>query len=106
MACQLDRLVETMDLSNVSLRVVPFDVGLHAGLMSGPFTLLRFPVNGDGKPTEPPTIYMDGFTGDLYSDKPQEIERYDEAFNSIWSASLNHAETNSLLRQAVKELRQ
>ncbi|MDT0400058.1 Scr1 family TA system antitoxin-like transcriptional regulator, partial [Streptomyces edwardsiae] len=97
------RLAETMDLPNVSLRVVPFSAGLHYGLVSGPFTLLRFPVNGDGQPMEPPTVYMEGFTGDLYLDKPQEIERYDGAFTSLWGAALDHQGTQNILRQAAKE---
>ncbi|MFI5616879.1 helix-turn-helix domain-containing protein [Streptomyces sp. NPDC051567] len=103
MARQLDRLAEAMDLPNVSLRVVPFAAGLHHGLMSGPFTILRFPVNGDGQPMEPPTIYMEGFTGDLYLDKPQEIERYDRAFTSIWDTALDAKDTQNMLRQAAKE---
>ncbi|MFE7479912.1 helix-turn-helix domain-containing protein [Streptomyces sp. NPDC057552] len=103
MSRQLHRLVEVTELPNVSLRVVPFAVGLHDGLMSGPFTFLRFPVNGDGQPMEPPTVYMEGFTGDLYLDKPQEIERYDQAFTSIWGAALDHQGTQNILRQAAKE---
>ncbi|MFG3410344.1 helix-turn-helix domain-containing protein [Streptomyces sp. NPDC048142] len=103
MARQLHRLAETMELPNVSLRVVPFATGLHYGLVSGPFTLLRFPVNGDGQPMEPPTVYMEGFTGDLYLDKPQEIERYDQAFTSIWGAALDHKGTQDILRRAAKE---
>ena len=106
MARQLHRLVETMELPNVSLRVVPFAAGLHHGLMSGPFTILRFPVNGDGQATEPPTVYMEGFTGDLYLDKPQEIERYDQAFTSIWDAALDAKDTQNILRQAAKEFAQ
>ncbi|MFE7120353.1 helix-turn-helix domain-containing protein [Streptomyces sp. NPDC057654] len=103
MARQLDRLAEAMDMPNVSLRVVPFAAGLHHGLMSGPFTTLRFPVGGDGQPMEPPTVYMEGFTGDLYLDKPQEIERYDRAFTSIWDTALDAKNTQNMLRQAAKE---
>ncbi|MFG2169880.1 helix-turn-helix domain-containing protein [Streptomyces niveus] len=106
MARQLDRLTEAMDLPNVSLRVVPFAADLHHGLMSGPFTMLRFPLNGDGEPTEPPTVYVDGFTGDLYLDKANEVERYDGAFQAIWGDSLDHEETRRLLQQATRELRQ
>jgi Domain of unknown function (DUF5753)/Helix-turn-helix domain len=106
MARQLNRLAETMELPNISLRVVPFAAGLHHGLMSGPFTTLRFPVNGDGQATEPPTVYMEGFTGDLYLDKPQEIEQYDQAFKSIWDAALDAKDTQSILRQAAKEFAQ
>jgi transcriptional regulator with XRE-family HTH domain len=106
MARQLHRLVEATELPNVSLRVMPFAAGLYHGLMSGPFTILRFPVNGDGQPMEPPTVYMEGFTGDLYLDKPQEIERYDQAFTSIWDAALNANDTQNTLRQAAKEFAQ
>ena len=41
--------------------------------MSGLFVILRFPVNGDGRESEPATVYKDGFTGALYLDKPQEV---------------------------------
>ncbi|MFC8829036.1 helix-turn-helix domain-containing protein [Streptomyces sp. NPDC057137] len=103
MARQLHRLAETMEQPNVSLRVVPFAAGLHHGLMSGPFTILDFPVNGDGQPMEPTTVYMEGFTGDLYLDKPQEIERYDQAFKSIWDTALDAKDTQNMLHQAAKE---
>jgi hypothetical protein len=49
MSDQLGRLAEVSELANVSLRVVPFSAGLHPGLMSGPFVILRFPLNGDGR---------------------------------------------------------
>lgn len=105
MAAQLDHLVERAALPHVSIRVVPYDAGLHHGLLSGSFTMLRFPLGGDGQPTEPPTVYVDGFTGDLYLDKPNEIERYDGAFQSIWGSCLGHRETQRLIQQAARELR-
>lgn len=106
MAAQLDHLVDVATLPHVSLRVVPYDAGLHHGLLSGSFTVLRFPLNGDGQPTEPPTVYVDGFTGDLYLDKPNEIERYNGAFQAIWGRCLDHEGTKRLLQQATRELRQ
>jgi hypothetical protein len=106
MARQLHHLLETLELSNVSLRVVPFAVGLHHGLLTGPFTILRFPVNGDGRSAETPTIYVEGFTGDLYLDRPQEIERYDQSFTSLWDAALDTKGTQNILRQAAKEFAQ
>jgi transcriptional regulator with XRE-family HTH domain len=105
MASQLDRLAEAADMPNVSLRIVPFSAGLHRGVMTGPFYILRFPVNGDGQPSEPATIYVDGFTGDLYLDKPREVEQYATAFESIWSAALDEAASRDLVRQSAKELR-
>ena len=105
MAAQLDSLAEASEQPNVSLRVVPFSAGLHRGLMSGPFELLRFPLNGDGQPSEPATVYADGFTGALYLDKPHEVERYANAFESIWSAALDEAASTDLTRQSAEELR-
>ena len=82
MAEQPDQLAEVSGLPNVSLRVAPFSAGAHPGVMPGPFVILRFPVNGDGRESEPATVYKDGFTGALYLDKPQEVERYAQAFGS------------------------
>ncbi len=106
MARQLERLVETSELPNVSLRVMPFAAGLHTGIMSGPFVILRFPVNGDGRESEPPTVYVDGFTGALYLDKSQEISRYDAAFEDIWGSSPDESASRDRLAQAAREIGQ
>jgi len=58
MAEQLDQLADAALLPNVSIRVVPFSAGLHRGMLSGPFAILRFPVNGDGQESEPPVVYV------------------------------------------------
>jgi transcriptional regulator with XRE-family HTH domain len=105
MAAQLDRLVEVSEFPNVSLRLVPFATGLHPGMMSGPFEVLRFPVNGGGLESEPPTVYADIYTGAIYLDKPHEVERYDQAFGEIWGAALGEGESRDLIRQAAEELR-
>ena len=106
MAAQLDHLAEVAGLPNVSLRVVPFSAGLHHGVLSGPFVILRFPLNGDGQESEPATTYMDGFTGALYLDKPREVERYASAFENIWSAALDEPASRGLITKTAEELRQ
>jgi transcriptional regulator with XRE-family HTH domain len=106
MARQLDHLADTADLPNVSLRVILFGAGVHEGLLTGPFEILRFPLNGDGMDSEPPTVYMDGFTGALYLDKPYEVERFDKAFENTWNASLDETKSKQLIHLAAEELRQ
>ena len=106
MAAQLDSLADAAGLPNVAVRVVPFRAGLHHGVMSGPFVILRFPRNGDGHDSEPATVYVDGFTGALYLDKPREVERYATAFESIWRAALDGPASQGLINQAAEELRQ
>jgi len=104
MSAQLSRFVELIELDNVGIRVIPDSVGLHHGIMSGPFVILRFPTTPDGQDTEPPTVYEEGFTGALYLDKPPEIARYDAAFTSIKRSALDQAGSRNLIEVAAKEL--
>ncbi|PZS14667.1 MAG: transcriptional regulator [Pseudonocardiales bacterium] len=104
-ACgQLKRLVEVSELPTVSLRVIPFGAGLHHGIMSGTFEILRFPLNGNGHDTEPPTVYVESFTGALYLDKPHEVARYNTAFKNIWESSLDERASQELITQVAREL--
>jgi transcriptional regulator with XRE-family HTH domain len=104
MAAQLGKLAEASELPNVSIRIVPFGAGLHFGILSGPFEILRFPVNGHGDDTEPPTAYAEIFTGAIFLDKPAEIARYDQAFGAIWDTSLDDEASRELLLNAAEEL--
>ena len=104
--CQLQRLVDVDQLPNVSVRVVPFSAGLHYGQVSGPFVILQFPLNGDGRESEPPTVYAEGLTGALYLDRPHEIERYSRTFTNIEDSALDQSASRDLIVQAARELRQ
>jgi hypothetical protein len=104
MAEQLRQLARAADLPAVFLRVVPFSAGFHDGVLSGPFEILRFPLNSDGQDSEPPTVFADGFTGDLYLDKPAEVDRHAVAFAAIWDAALDEARSRTFIVQAAKEL--
>jgi len=105
MAPQLDRLAEASKRPSVSLRVLPFAAGFHLGMLSGAFFILRFPLNGGGAESEPPTVYSDLFTGALYLDKPHEVSRYDRAFGQIWQASHDEDTSRTLVLQAAEEMR-
>jgi transcriptional regulator with XRE-family HTH domain len=103
MAEQLDQLADAAMLPTVSIRVVPLRARLHRGVLSGPFVLLRFPVNGDGQETEPPVVYVPGFTGALYLERPGEIRRYQEVYTDIAAAALDEHASRTLIRQAARE---
>ncbi|HEU0086263.1 MAG TPA: helix-turn-helix transcriptional regulator [Pseudonocardiaceae bacterium] len=105
MVRQLERLVEAGELPNVSIRVMPFAAGLHHGILSGPFVILRFPLDSNGQDTEPPTVYVEGFTGALYLDKPHEIDRYAAAFTNIREPALDERASRELISQVTRELR-
>lgn len=99
MARQLAHLVYVAQLPNVAIRVVPFAAGLHPGVLTLPFVLLKFPRNGDGKESEPPTVYKDGFTGSLYLDKAHEIASYSAAFAGIWQAAHSDRDSVALISE-------
>lgn len=104
MRAQLERLAESAELPNVSVRVVPFSAGMHQGVVTGQFQILRFLLSGDGRDSEPPTVHVDGFTGELYLDKPTEVERYESAFTAIVGTSLDEAASKELIRRAAEEM--
>jgi transcriptional regulator with XRE-family HTH domain len=103
---QLLRLLELSDLPNVELRVVPFSVGIHEGVNSGPFTILRFPRGRDGREIEPAIVYVEGITGALYLDKPREVERHDEVFRHILReiGDEDGSASSGLLRAGIRRL--
>jgi hypothetical protein len=104
MAAQLRHLAEACDLPSVSLRVAPFSAGLHQGIQSGAFEILRFPGTGQGQDKEPPTVFVDGFMGDLYLDKPAEVDHHAAAFANVWTAALEEHISRTIIYQASKEL--
>ncbi len=104
MAGQLARLAKVATLPHVSLRVLPFSAGVHAGFLSRPFVLLEFPSYGNGRASEPPTVYVEGYTGALYLDKQSEIERYARAFAAIQDSALDTATSSAVIADVAGEL--
>lgn len=105
MVGQLGHLAEVSKLPNVSLRIVPASGGYHPGIVTGAFTVLRFPLNGGGQESEPPTIYQEMYTGALYLDKPAEVERFDAAFEAIWNTALDERSSRNLIGRTAKDMR-
>ncbi|MFE0686705.1 helix-turn-helix domain-containing protein [Streptomyces xiamenensis] len=98
---QLAHLIYMSGLPHITVRVVPFLAGAHAGLVTGPFVILRFPLNGDGNDSEPPTVYADGYTGGLYLDKPREVQQYEQAFEGTWETALDERASRVLIAEVA-----
>lgn len=67
---QLRHLLEIVDLPNVTLQVVPFELGGHAAA-GGPFSVLRF-----AEPDLPDVVYLEQLTSALYLDKREDVDHY------------------------------
>jgi hypothetical protein len=105
LAEQLRHLAGVAALPNVCLRIAPLSAGMHPGLETGPFTLLEF-ASTAGAETDTAIVHSAGLTGELYLDKPHEVERYREAHAAILDCSLDKTATQDLLRAAANELEQ
>ncbi|MGH3734054.1 MAG: helix-turn-helix domain-containing protein [Micromonosporaceae bacterium] len=98
MAGQLIQLNKLGRLPHVSIRVVPFSAGLHLGVVSRSFEILRFL-----DATEPTTIYMDSFVGDVYLERNDEVARYEAAFTDILAHALDEKASRDLIARAAEE---
>ncbi|WP_024801495.1 helix-turn-helix transcriptional regulator [Nocardia sp. BMG51109] len=103
MAAQLRHLADLSTRDNVTLRILPFSAGVPLGLSTGPFVILEFGTDGKGQPVEPPVVYVEGFTGDLYLERPSDVLRYRRAHEGLLQCALDVPTSRHLLRQAAKE---
>ncbi|OXR42003.1 helix-turn-helix domain-containing protein [Nocardia cerradoensis] len=105
MADQIRHLHELSLLANMSIRVIPFTSDGHIGLETDSFVLFEFPQHLNPALTQPPVVYIEGYAGTLYLDKPTEIEVYRQALSDIAAVALNEAESRALLQKIEQEYR-
>ncbi|GAA0398780.1 helix-turn-helix transcriptional regulator [Micromonospora gifhornensis] len=103
MAAQLHHIAKAAELPNVTVQVLDFSAGLHAGAMAGAFSLLEFPRDTHGREVEPPVAYLDAATGAIYLDKPHETAAYNTIWADMASRALNESRSLSLIQQIAKE---
>ncbi|MFC3962142.1 helix-turn-helix domain-containing protein [Nocardia jiangsuensis] len=101
MAQQLKHLADVGTRGNVEVRVVPFAAGVPLGDLTGPFTILDFEQGTKGR-REPSVVYVDGYTGDLYLERSESVDRYRIAFQTSARVALNPQQTRDLLRQVAR----
>lgn len=92
---QLRWLIERAALPNMTIQVLPFSAGAHAG-MEGPFLILGFPEQSD-----PDVVYVDNTTAGIYLEDPAEILRYTLMFDHLRAAALSPDTSLNSLFQAM-----
>ena len=95
---QLRRLIEVADKPNITLELIPFSVGLHPG-MKGPFEIIEF-----ADPSVSDIVYLESPRGDMFSDVPEEILKYREAFEGLVKASLGPRDSLTLIATIADEM--
>jgi transcriptional regulator with XRE-family HTH domain len=97
MRAQLSRLVEAAELPQVTLQVVPFARGGHAGA-SGAFSVLRFQERD-----LPDVVYIEQLTSALYLDQRPDVEHYLEVVDQLSGEALTPADSTAFIEQVARE---
>lgn len=103
MSEQLEKLAETSGLPGVSIRIVPWSVGGHAGLTSGSFVLFDFPPQKLDWMNEDPVVYIEQRASDLYLSDTAAVEQYRSVYHAIEDVALPEDESKQLILKIAEE---
>ncbi|MEU8899472.1 helix-turn-helix transcriptional regulator [Nocardia sp. NPDC048505] len=103
MAAQLRHLAELGKSDNIAVRVLPFAAGAPVGDPVGQFAVLEFDEDAKGNAVWPPVVYLETFTGCMYLEKPEDVQRYYRVYDELRRVSLDPTTSRSLIRQVAKE---
>lgn len=91
---QLARLIELSLRPNVTLQILPFAVGGHAGL-NGSFTTLTT--------SDLSVVLVENLTTGWYLEDLEEIRRHDVVFDHLRAAALSPSDSRSFIERLVSE---
>jgi transcriptional regulator with XRE-family HTH domain len=94
---QLAHLIDASSWPNVTLQVMAFDAGAHAGV-DGPFTILQFAY------TDPDVACAEGMPGIVYLEKEREVRACAEVFDRMRASALSPVASTDLLHRVADEL--
>jgi len=95
---QLEHLLAMAARPELTLQVLPFSCGAHAG-HGGPFSILEFPNRTDSE-----VAYVESVAGILYLEKDREVRARTDAFDRLRAAALAPAASADLIAQVAREL--
>jgi hypothetical protein len=93
---QLDYLRAVAERPNVTLRILPLDIGAHPG-MDGSFVLLGFPDQANAD-----TAYIATATGGVLNEKPDDVSRFAVVFDLLSEIALSHDASADLLARLAE----
>ncbi|MCE6998079.1 DUF5753 domain-containing protein [Saccharothrix sp. S26] len=94
---QLNHLVMVAELDTVTLRVLPRDLGFHAG-QDGAFTLLDF---SDAE--DPSMLYVPHATGSLHIEDPEQVRRARMLVDHLLERALGSEDSIALIERILAE---
>src|SRR5579864_8644652 len=95
---QLEHLIQASRWTNVTMQILAFEAGAHAGLV-GPFSILEFPERTDSD-----VAYTESLGGMIYLEKDRDVRACAETFDRMRAAALSPAASVELIQQVLREL--
>jgi transcriptional regulator with XRE-family HTH domain len=87
---QLERVIQASRRPHITVQVLPFSAGAHPALDST-FVVLEFapPVAG--------VVYAEGLVGNIYRERPEDVQRYKDIFEYLSDTSLSPRDSAELM---------
>lgn len=97
MAAQLDKILEMNNPPKLTIQVVPFSQGWHAGA-DGAFNIYSYP-----DPMDLDVVNLDYLDGALYLEEDQPVGRYQLAFDELRATALASRQSMELISAVKRE---
>lgn len=98
MQMQLGHLITISELAHVTIQVVPFSSGAYVG-QDGGFSILSF-----AEPHSPDVVYVQSPAGNLYLEKPEEVQHQINTFTHIRKIALSKQQSIKFIRTIIADL--
>jgi transcriptional regulator with XRE-family HTH domain len=98
MAAQMRHLVSVTSEPPVTLQVIPYAAGAHAG-MHGSFVTIEFPDAAD-----PSIVYVENMAGALFLDAETDVRRYRTMFDNLRAVALSPDDSASFIATLAEEM--
>jgi hypothetical protein len=97
---QLAHLLEAAKKPNVTLQIIPYDVGAHPG-MPGSFVYMEFT-----EPIDPDLVYVDTLAGDLFLESDEDLVLYAKMFDHLRAVALNPSKTMGMITTIMRGVKE
>ena len=95
---QLAALLAAGERPNVSIRVVPIEIGIYPSIGNGSVILFGFP-----RPIDPDVAYIESFAGGIFVEDVGEVRRCRFELDRISETALSEEDSAALIRAILKE---
>ncbi|WP_263170234.1 helix-turn-helix domain-containing protein [Streptomyces sp. SCSIO ZS0520] len=96
---QLQKLLDVNNPPMLSIQIVPFGQGWHAGL-DGPFGIFSYP-----DPMDLDVVSIEYLDGVRYLEENEPVERYKLAFDQLRASALPSKQSMDLITQVMRDLK-